>query len=98
VFPRRERVALASFTDITLHRGETHPESTSGFALTHPSVLDGLDYLPTQIFGVRMGLEGRPSAQYPVGGSADVYELQVGSKCGKRRIGPRQMVAEKSPR
>ena len=47
---RRERAALASLTDITLHRGETHPERTSGFALTHPPVLYGLHYLPTQIF------------------------------------------------
>ena len=50
VLPRRERAALASLTDITLHRGETHPEATSSFALTHPSLLDGLDYLPAQIF------------------------------------------------
>jgi hypothetical protein len=50
VLPRRERVAPTGLTDITLNRGEAHPEIASGFALTHAPLLHGLNHFPTQIF------------------------------------------------
>src|SRR5215212_9633521 len=50
--PRRERTPLAHRLEVTLHRGAAHPESASGLALVHAALLDGLDYLPSEIFRI----------------------------------------------
>src|SRR5215210_7591962 len=50
--PRSQRDPIALHPGEALHRGEAHPEEVGGLALGHGALLEGIDYLASEIFGV----------------------------------------------
>src|SRR5215210_407277 len=50
--PRSQRDPIALHPGEALHRGEAHPEEVGGLALGHGALLEGIDYLASEIFRV----------------------------------------------
>jgi hypothetical protein len=47
-----KRLSLVGESGVAFDRGETDGEESGGLGLGHAALLDGLDYLPSKVFGV----------------------------------------------